>query len=131
MKKYLTVYCGSSTGSNSIYKEQAKELGRIMVQNDYHLIYGAGNVGLMGIIADEVLRLGSEVIGVMELLNKVGDQEFSHEDVQIATALATQAAIAIENARLLEEVQQAYDELAELDRLKSEFVSIKENELAL
>ncbi|MEM7032648.1 MAG: GAF domain-containing protein, partial [Chloroflexota bacterium] len=70
------------------------------------------------------LKIKNEVIGVLELVNKVGDKDFGHEDIQIATALAAQAAIAIENARLLEQVQQAYDELAELDRLKSEFVSI-------
>ncbi|MEM9546726.1 MAG: TIGR00730 family Rossman fold protein [Bacteroidota bacterium] len=79
MKKYLTVYCGSSTGSNSIYKEQAKELGRIMVENDYYLIYGAGNVGLMGIIADEVLRLGGEVIGVIP--QHLVDKEVAHHEL--------------------------------------------------
>jgi signal transduction histidine kinase len=75
------------------------------------------------------LKVKDEVIGVMELLNKIGDQGFSQDDIQIASTLAAQAAIAIENARLLDELQRAYDELAELDRLKSDFVSIASHEL--
>ena len=79
MKKYLTVYCGSSSGSNPIYIEKAKELGSLMVQHNYHLIYGAGNVGLMGIIADEVLRLGGEVIGVIP--QHLVDKEVAHQEL--------------------------------------------------
>ncbi|MEJ2555476.1 MAG: GAF domain-containing sensor histidine kinase [Anaerolineae bacterium] len=75
------------------------------------------------------LKVKDEVIGVMELLNKVGEQGFVQDDIQIANTLAAQAAIAIENARLLDELQQAYDELAELDQLKSNFVSIASHEL--
>jgi signal transduction histidine kinase len=75
------------------------------------------------------LKVKDEVIGVMELLNKVDEQGFVQDDIQIANTLAAQAAIAIENARLLDELQQAYDELAELDQLKSNFVSIASHEL--
>ncbi len=75
------------------------------------------------------LKVKDEIIGVMELLNKVGDQGFSQDDIQIANTLAAQAAIAIENARLLTELQRAYDDLAELDQLKSDFVSIASHEL--
>ncbi len=75
------------------------------------------------------LKVKDEIIGVMELLNKVGDQGFSQDDIQIANTLAAQAAIAIENARLLDELQRAYDDLAELDQLKSDFVSVASHEL--
>jgi signal transduction histidine kinase len=75
------------------------------------------------------LKVKDEIIGVMELLNKIGDQGFSQDDIQIASTLAAQAAIAIENARLLDELQRAYDELAELDQLKSDFVSVASHEL--
>ncbi len=75
------------------------------------------------------LKVKDEVIGVMELLNKIDDRGFVQDDIQIASTLAAQAAIAIENARLLDELQQAYDDLAELDQLKSNFVSIASHEL--
>ena len=75
------------------------------------------------------LKVKDQIIGVMELLNKLGDRGFGQDDIQIASTLAAQAAIAIENARLLDELQRAYDELAELDRLKSDFVSLASHEL--
>ena len=75
------------------------------------------------------LKVKDQIIGVMELLNKLDDRGFSQDDIQIASTLAAQAAIAIENARLLDELQRAYDELAELDRLKSDFVSLASHEL--
>ena len=75
------------------------------------------------------LKVKDEVIGVLELLNKIDDHGFSQDDVQIASTLAAQAAIAIENARLLAELQHAYDDLAQLDRLKSDFVSVASHEL--
>ena len=76
MKKYLAVYCGSSAGSNPIYTHQAKVLGQTMVKLGYHLVYGAGNVGLMGVIADEVLKLGGEVVGVIP--QHLVDMEVAH-----------------------------------------------------
>lgn len=75
------------------------------------------------------LTVKNEVIGVMELINKQDEDEFSQDDIQIATHLASQAAIAIENARLVEKLQGAYDELSELDSLKSNFVAIASHEL--
>ncbi|NIP28755.1 MAG: HAMP domain-containing histidine kinase [Phycisphaerae bacterium] len=75
------------------------------------------------------LKIKNQVIGVMELVNKRAENGFTQEDIQIATTLAAQAAVAIENARLVKDTQQAYEELAELDRLKNEFVSIASHEL--
>ena len=49
-----------------------------MVENNFHLVYGAGNVGLMGVIADEVLRLGGEVIGVIP--QHLVDMEVAHQE---------------------------------------------------
>jgi uncharacterized protein (TIGR00730 family) len=48
-----------------LYQEAAAELGRLLVQRGYGLVYGGGHVGLMGVIADAVLRQGGEVIGVI------------------------------------------------------------------
>ena len=63
--KSICVYCGANAGVSPVYAEQARVLARAMVDANIALVYGGGNVGLMGIIADEVLRLGGEVTGVI------------------------------------------------------------------
>ena len=63
--KSLCVYCGANGGATPRYAEAAKALALGMVEHNLSLVYGGGNVGLMGIIADEVLRLGGEVTGVI------------------------------------------------------------------
>ena len=59
--KNITVYCGSSTGILPEYTSQAKALAKEMVNRKLGLVYGAGNVGLMGVIADEMLASKSQV----------------------------------------------------------------------
>jgi uncharacterized protein (TIGR00730 family) len=63
--KSLCVYCGANAGVSPRYAEAARALAHSMVEANLSLVYGGGNVGLMGIIADEVLRLGGEVTGVI------------------------------------------------------------------
>lgn len=63
--KSICVYCGSSLGIASHYADAARALAKKMVEDNLALVYGGGNVGLMGIIADEVLRLGGEATGVI------------------------------------------------------------------
>ncbi|HEX8735087.1 MAG TPA: LOG family protein, partial [Pyrinomonadaceae bacterium] len=63
--KNITVFCGSSSGFRPEYAEAAVNLARLLVEKNIRLIYGGGNVGLMGIIADEVMRGGGAVIGVI------------------------------------------------------------------
>ena len=70
--KSIGVFCGSSIGAKEIYSQKAKELGELMVAQKMDLIYGGGDVGLMGVIADAVLAKGGNAIGVIptDLLNK-------------------------------------------------------------
>ncbi len=78
----------------------------------------------------KVGRNGKEhTIGALEVLNKRGGARFSDDDLDSLTALASQAAVAIENARLVADLQQAYAQLSELDRRKSEFIAIASHEL--
>ena len=63
--KRICVFCGSSLGIQQEFVETARQLGRAMVQRDLGLVYGGGNIGLMGIIAETVLNEGGEVIGVI------------------------------------------------------------------
>ncbi|MDY0244979.1 MAG: TIGR00730 family Rossman fold protein [Sphaerochaeta sp.] len=73
MKKLqtLAVFCGSSTGSNPRLAEGAEELGAAMAKKRLSLVYGGGNRGLMGIVAQSLYERGGNVIGVLpEALNR-------------------------------------------------------------
>lgn len=61
----ICVFCGSSSGKNPIYANAAKELGSLIAKGNHTLVYGGGNVGLMGILADAVLEDNGKVIGVI------------------------------------------------------------------
>jgi len=63
--KRICVFCGSSNGLQRVYAEAARTLGKILAARRIGLVYGGGNVGLMGTIADAVLEEGGEVIGVI------------------------------------------------------------------
>jgi len=61
----ICVFCGSNRGSNGVYADAARDLGRLLAQEGVALVYGGGSVGLMGELADSVLSAGGEVIGVI------------------------------------------------------------------
>ncbi len=61
----LCVYCGSNSGSRPAYTERAIALGTRLAAEGIGLVYGGGNVGLMGAVADAVLEAGGEVTGVI------------------------------------------------------------------
>ena len=61
----MCVFCGSSPGAQSQYARVASQLGQELVRRGHGLVYGGGNVGLMGTIADAVLEAGGNAIGVM------------------------------------------------------------------
>jgi uncharacterized protein (TIGR00730 family) len=63
--KSIAVYCGASFGANPLYADAARALAQVLVGHNIALVYGGGKVGLMGVIADEVLRLGGEATGVI------------------------------------------------------------------
>ena len=75
MKK-ITIYCGSKKGTNSVYEAGARALVQEMIARDHSLVYGAGRVGLMGVIADEMLAAGKEVLGIIP--QKLVDREVAH-----------------------------------------------------
>ena len=63
--KAIAVYCGASSGAHPLYADAARELAAALVEHNIALVFGGGKVGLMGVIADEVLRLGGEATGVI------------------------------------------------------------------
>jgi hypothetical protein len=63
--KRICVFCGSSKGARQEYETVARAMGQALAERGIGLVYGGGNVGLMGIIADTVMSSGGEVIGVI------------------------------------------------------------------
>jgi len=61
----VAVFCGSRYGTEPAYRQAAAELAELLVRRRLGLVYGGGNVGLMGVIADAVMAGGGEVIGVI------------------------------------------------------------------
>lgn len=76
MKK-IAVFCGSSDGAQKVYKEVAAELGKELANRGITLVYGGASVGVMGALADSVLRNGGDVIGVIPRL--LEEREISHK----------------------------------------------------
>ena len=74
--KSLCVYCGSSPGLRASYIEAAEEFGRLIATEGITLVYGGGNVGLMGALADSVLQAGGNVIGVIP--ERLAAKELAH-----------------------------------------------------
>ena len=63
--KSIVVYCGSRKGNRPAYGEAARILGKTLADKNIRLVYGGGNVGLMGITADSTMQHGGEVLGII------------------------------------------------------------------
>lgn len=63
--KRYTVFCGSSTGTEKIYAEQAYALGKELAERGIGLVFGGGKIGMMGAVADGVMAHQGEAIGVI------------------------------------------------------------------
>ena len=77
--KSVCIFCGSSTGIRESYSDNARLLGKILTENNITLVYGGGNVGLMGIIADAVIEAGGKTIGVMP--KSIAELEIAHDNL--------------------------------------------------
>ncbi|MBL7162074.1 MAG: GAF domain-containing protein [Anaerolineales bacterium] len=74
------------------------------------------------------MSIGDRAVGVIEALNK-HDGDFSDDDTQTLSIVASQAAVAINNARIVDELQKANEELRQADRLKADFMAVASHEL--
>jgi len=72
----ICVFCGSKKGASPAYEAAAVQFSQLMVANGLDLVYGAGKVGIMGIIANEVLKQGGKVFGYIPYFLK--DMEVAH-----------------------------------------------------
>ena len=72
----ICVFCGSASGRAPAYTAAARELGQLLAKRGIGLVYGGGNVGLMGELADAVLDAGGRAIGVIP--QQLVDREIAH-----------------------------------------------------
>jgi uncharacterized protein (TIGR00730 family) len=85
--KSLAVFCGANAGSSTSYSESAKDLADAMCDAGITLVYGGAKVGLMGVIADQMLKNGARVIGVMP--KSLVDIESAHTGLSDFHVVAT------------------------------------------
>jgi len=86
--KRICVFCGSHLGHDPAYLAAAVELGKRLVERGLGLVYGGGDVGLMGAVADAVMAAGGEVIGVIP--RSLRDREVAHHgitDLQVTDSM--------------------------------------------
>ena len=74
--KSVAVYCGSSSGNQPLYTQQAQAMGQELATRGLTLVYGGGRVGLMGAVADATLGAGGRVVGVIPRF--LADKELAH-----------------------------------------------------
>lgn len=75
----ICVYCGSSSGRLETYAKAAEELAGVLVSRGIRLVYGGASIGIMGCVADHVLKLGGEVVGVIP--EALGSKEIMHANL--------------------------------------------------
>jgi uncharacterized protein (TIGR00730 family) len=75
----VCVFCGSSPGARPAYAEAAASFGRLLAGEGIGVVYGGGQVGLMGVLADAVLAEGGEIVGVIP--QALVDREIGHPEV--------------------------------------------------
>lgn len=74
----LCIYCGSNFGSDPLFLETARLVGKTLAQENHTLVYGGGKVGLMGVVADAALEAGGKVIGIIPELFIREEREIAH-----------------------------------------------------
>lgn len=119
---------GSIAGT--VLRERAPLVVSDVTKDPRHFVQASQSVGFTTrSILGVPMSIKDRPIGVLEALNKKGNAYFSEEDIQVLTTFANQAAVAIENARLVAALRKAYQKLNDLDRRKSDFIAIASHEL--
>lgn len=77
--EWICVFCGSATGNLPVFADNARLLARAMAARNLHLVFGGGNIGLMGILADTILQAGGEAVGVIS--QGLVDKELAHSNL--------------------------------------------------
>ena len=80
--KSIAVYCGHQMGKDPQFKRDAAAVGRMLAKNGIRMVFGGGDVGLMGTVATAALKNGGEVIGV-STDDVIAMQEPAHEEIEV------------------------------------------------
>ena len=115
MTRRICVYCGSKIGTHPDYQQTAIALGSALGKRGLGLVYGGGNVGLMGLLADAALEHGAEVIGVIPRL--LEEKELAHrrlDELVVVDDMHQRKAIMAERAHAFIALPGGYGTLEEL-----------------
>ncbi len=80
MWKSVAVFCGSRFGKNKLFAQHAAEVGSILAEQNIQLVYGGGRRGLMGVVANTVIKHGGKVVGVIPSL--LSEKEDIHDELE-------------------------------------------------
>jgi uncharacterized protein (TIGR00730 family) len=113
--KRICVFCGSNLGARPEYREAAEELAQELVGRGVALVYGGASVGIMGVVADEVLNHGGEAIGIMpQSLVAKGVVHSDLTELKVVDSLAERKAAMVELSDAFVALPGGYGTLEEL-----------------
>lgn len=118
ISKSVCVFCGSKTGTNTSIQEAAQELGALLAQRNYRLVYGGGHVGLMGLLADACLQMGGEVIGVIP--RALQEKELAHQrvtDIRVVDSMHERKALMEQLSDIVVALPGGFGTLDELNEI--------------
>ena len=99
-KKNICVFCGASSGSTNDYLILAETVGKLIGENNFNLIYGAGSTGLMGACAKSAKRSGAKVFGVMPNFLARFEKPLDDINIKFTSTMRTRKAMMYKKASL-------------------------------
>ncbi|MBI2555583.1 MAG: TIGR00730 family Rossman fold protein [Candidatus Rokubacteria bacterium] len=112
--KRVCVFCGSSAGSRTVYREAAVRMGMVLARRGIGMVFGGGSVGLMGAVADAALAAGGEVLGVIP--RALVEKELAHRgvaDLRVVASMHERKALMAELADAFVALPGGYGTLEE------------------
>ncbi len=89
----ICVFCGSMSGSRSVYAEQAERLGRVMAGREIGLVYGGGGIGIMGAVAQGVIAGNGNVTGVIPYALATKERMLPNIEMRVVNTMHERKAI--------------------------------------
>src|SRR5918997_2966937 len=83
----ICVFCGTNTGARPSYGHAARELGRVLAEQEIELVYGGASVGIMGELADSVQEHGGHVTGIIP--QQLMEKEAAHTGIRNLIVVAS------------------------------------------